>query len=210
MIFALFQTFTWIVFFTLGKLFLNLRAKGLENINALKGGGVLFVSNHLSYLDAFLIGASMPRSYYRRIKCFRYATYFKYVTRTLYGPLIWLSGAYPIYPKNGRLEQVLEKSVKYLKDNQDILFFPLGQRSIACNANDARPGVGYLAEETDCPIVPVNIKDTYKIKCIDFFRRKRKVTVTFGKSFHYREVAGENDESSVVAQKIMRRACELD
>ena len=97
MLFAVFQIFTWIVFFTLGKLFLNLRTKGTENIYDLKSGGVLFVSNHLSYLDAFLIGASIPPSYYRRIKCFRYATYFKYVTRTLYGPLIWLSGAYPIW-----------------------------------------------------------------------------------------------------------------
>ncbi|MBA3047557.1 1-acyl-sn-glycerol-3-phosphate acyltransferase [Candidatus Falkowbacteria bacterium] len=125
--FPFFHHITWVVSNIIGKLFLNLKVFGRENLKNLDSGGVIFVANHQGRFDPFLIGASIPFSYFSKIKCFRYQTYYKFIIERWYGLFIWLMGAYPVYPKSGPLEKVLAKTVKILKDNQSVLIFPEGK-----------------------------------------------------------------------------------
>lgn len=188
---------------------LNLKVFGKENLNALKSGGVLFVSNHEGGIDPFLIESSIPIFYLLKIKYFRHMTYYKYITKKWYGFFIWLMGAYSVYPGSGPLEKVLEKTVKILKDNQSILMFPTGKISTCFNPNDARPGVGYLAQNLNPLIVPVFIENTNNIKIKDLIFRSRKASVTFGKPFHRQEIASPKAEYGEIAQKIMSRVWEI-
>jgi len=201
MLFAFFQFFTWLLSNFIGRVFLNLQVKGVENLKMLKSGGVLFVSNHPGMFDPFFIGAALPRSHYRRIKCFRYLTYYKYITRRLYGPLIWLSGAYPVYKDQGNFEKSLGRTLKLLRDNQNVLIFPTAKISKYFKAEEARPGVAYIVKEINPQIMPVFIKNTHKIKFKDLLFRTRHVEIIFGKPF-YKEISSSHDNKKI-AKDIM-------
>ncbi|MBU4141805.1 hypothetical protein KKE99_02950 [Patescibacteria group bacterium] len=124
MFFSFFHRITWNIvnivtmpFLKLIGMLLNLKVFGKENLNALKSGGVLFVSNHEGGIDPFLIESSIPIFYLLKIKYFRHMAYYKYITKKWYGFFIWLMGAYSVYPGSGPLEKVLAKTVRILKDN---------------------------------------------------------------------------------------------
>ncbi len=165
------------------------------------------MANHQGKFDPFLIGAALPRSHYRQIKCFRYLTYYKYITHKWYGPLIWLSGAYPVYKKHKGLAEKLEKTISLLKDRQNILMFPTAKTSKYFKAEEARPGAAYIVKEINPQIMPVFIKNTYKIKFKDILFRTREVEIVFGKPF-YKETLPECDNRKI-AKEIMEKVKEL-
>lgn len=209
MFFSFFHHITWVVSNVMGKLFLNLKVFGKENLKNLDSGGVLFVANHQGMCDPFLIGASIPFFYFFKIKCFRYQTYYKQITRRFYGFFIWLMGAYSVYPGSGSLEKVLAKTVKILKNNQSVLIFPEGKINKYFDPTNAKPGAGYLAKNLNPLIVPVFIKNNHNVKIKDLIFRTRKVSVTFGKPFHWQEIALPDTEYGEIAKKIMGRVGNL-
>jgi 1-acyl-sn-glycerol-3-phosphate acyltransferase len=46
---------------------------------------------------------------------------------------------------------------------------------------EAHGGVGYLAQSAWVPVVPVAISGVYEMTLLEFFLRKRTLTITFGK-----------------------------
>ena len=210
MFFSFFHHITWVVSNIIGKLFLNLKVHGRENLKNLESGGALFVANHHGRFDPFLIGASIPFFYFFKIKCFRYQTYYKFITKKWYGFFIWLMGAYSVYPKSGSLEKVLEKIVKILKNNQSVLIFPEGKINQYFDSTNAKPGVGYLAKNLNPLIVPVFIKNTHNVKIRDLIFRSRKASVTFGKPFHRKDIALPEAEYRDIAKNIMGRVGGLE
>lgn len=204
MLFNFFHFLGWILSNIIGKLFFHLEFKGQENIEKLAGGGVVFIANHHSKFDAFFIGAGIPRLYFKKIKSFRYLTYYAHVHLRLYGPFIWLTGAYAVRPAGGDYAKSLKRTVQFLNDNQSILMFPTGHREKEFNTGDARPGIAYLARTGNYQIVPVYIHDTYRISIPDLILRKRKVKVIFGKPFRY-EIAKDNNDLKTEARKIMQK-----
>jgi len=165
----------------MGRLFLKMEVKGLENLKDVKPGGVLFISNHHSYIDPFLIGSSLPRSYLKRIRRIRFMTAERFINKRWYGFLISFVGAYPVYKTGGDYQKSLSTTIDLLRDNQDVLMFPNGKKDIKFDSENAKPGVAYLAKTFNPQIVPVYISDTYKITFSDFFLRRRKIIITFGK-----------------------------
>ena len=208
MFFSFFHRITWAASNIIGKLFLNLKASGRENLKNLDSGGVIFVANHQGRFDPFLIGASIPFSYFLKIKCFRYQTYYKFIIERWYGLFIWLMGAYPVYPKSGPLEKVLAKTVKILKNNQSVLIFPEGKLNQYFDPANAKPGIGYLAKNLNPLIVPVFIKNTHNIKFLEFILRKRRVRITFGQPFRWQDIALPEAEYGEIARRIMGRVGE--
>ncbi len=165
------------------------------------------MANHPGKFDPFLIGAALPRSHYRQIKCFRYLTYYKYITCKWYGFFIWLSGAYPVYKKQGNFEKILAYTVKLLRDNQNILIFPTSKVQKDFIPENARPGVAWLVKKINPVLVPVFIKNTYKIKFKDILFRTRQVEIVFGKPF-YKETLPKYDNRKI-AKEIMEKVGEL-
>ncbi len=199
------QKNSWLVFYQLEIFFLHLKVRGRDNIKNLSKNSVLFIANHSSSIDSFFIGTSIPRSYYSIIKRFRFIASPKQITRRPYGPFIWLLGAYPVYRHGGDFERSLKKTIEILKDNQSVLIFPTGRLEKHFNPKDARPGVAYLAKKLNLLIVPVLVKNAYKITIFDFLLRMRTVEIIFGKPFYYQEVAKEGMDLRQLAGAIMER-----
>ncbi len=162
----LFHFIGWIIFKIVGKLFFNLKVKGQENLRDLKGG-VIFIANYHSKIDPFIIGASIPISYFRRIKSFRYLSHYSNIFLKWYGLFLWLLGAYSVFPNKGDFNKSLNNTVKFLKDNQSILIFPTNNRNKYIDLEETRSGIAHLSKNLNPLIVPVFIKNTYRVKIKD-------------------------------------------
>lgn len=209
MLFYFVQRITCLVCYLLGKLFLHLDVKGLENIKLLSQRGVIFISNHNSKWDSFLIASSLPPSYLKVIKRLRFMAYPKYTDDKWYGGAIRLFGAYPVYRNSGGYNKALKNTITLLEDGQSLVMFPTGRISSNFMPSEARPGIAYLARKLNSLMIPVYVAGTYEIKLSEFLLRKRRVQVNFGKPFYVNEAAGNGEDLRAIAKKIMARVGDL-
>jgi len=209
MIFGYIQFFTWIISNTIGRVFMHLKVYGLENIESVKPGGYIFASNHEGAIDPFLIGAALPRAYYKKAKALRFLTYYKHITMHWYGFFIWLTGAFPVYPGKKDLAETTATTVKLLHGNQDVLIFPTARRNGDFFPNEARPGVAYIAEQAKGLITPVFITGTHNVTLKDLIFKRRRVVVAFGKQLNIVKLKKDGDTSRDVARKVMESVKEL-
>lgn len=175
----------------------------------------LIVSNHMSYLDMFLVSHLFP--FGARFFPIRYSAAPEHYY-TWKRPFMWALGAYPIV-RGEELEATLGKSIEILKRGGRIMMFPEGKIHRLGRRRNPRRGVSYLAAACNVPILPCFIegfKPThYQIgfSWKDLFLRRYRLLVVFGDSFFLREVYPEiptNDEEyRDASEKIIDRVYEL-
>jgi len=132
----------------------RLRVRGLEHLQEVSPGPLVFVANHASYLDPLLVIAALPRDYAFVVK--REA-----MGWPVLGPIIRRLEPVPVErldPKESaasaeRLRQVLERQ-------RSLFFFPEGTFAQTAGLLPFRLGAFKLAAETGRPIVPVALVGT--------------------------------------------------
>lgn len=197
---------TWIICRIIFTIFLRLKINGQEKIKSLDKGGVVFFANHSSKLDAFIIGCSLPYSYFKKIKRLRYATDPQYTEDRFYGSTLKFLGAYSIFNAGGDYEKSLGETIEFLKDNQTIVIFPTGKIEDSFYPDNARPGIAYLAKAFDPVLVPVNISNTQKMRPFEFFSFLREAEVTFGEPFRIKDINTDTNDLRKTAKEIMTKA----
>lgn len=170
-------------------LFASIEVRGLENLAELEGP-VMFVANHLSYLDQPAIMAALPA-------CWRYDTataaweeFFFVKYRTWLGKL-WKRFAYEYgtillnlfpLPQTGGFRAALAHMGQLADHGINILLFPEGARSLDGRLQPFRQGVGLMVRELEVPVVPVRISGMEKIMPPGVvWPRRGRVRVCFGK-----------------------------
>ena len=134
---------TSFVFGTLG----DIETHGSEYIP--RSGGILLLSNHLSYLDPFILATTATRElhYMARDNAFRIP---------LLGRIITSHNAYPV--KRGTADRAaLKHTIALLKQGKAVVIFPEGTRSIDGSLGKAHDGVSFIAHNADVPTIPVFI-----------------------------------------------------
>jgi long-chain acyl-CoA synthetase len=183
----------------------RLRAEGLENLP--DGGQFIIAPNHVSYLDAFVVAAALPRDVLRR-------TYWAGWTGAAFGnPLTRLvsrlAQVVPVDPERAGLSS-LAFGAAVLGRGQNLVWFAEGERSRTGSLQPFKPGVGMLLEHYPVPVVPVFIRGTYEAMPRGrFLRRLEKVTVTFGQSFDPRGPEGDAGTREQVVETVRGRVLEL-
>jgi 1-acyl-sn-glycerol-3-phosphate acyltransferase len=148
---------------------------GTENLPPHTQGFVL-ASNHISWTDIHMLGASLPLSHrpwwLGKIELFdnRLAAW-------------WLKQMRVIAVRRGKRDlSALEACEKVLRDGGPLVIFPEGHRSSTGGLQEAKAGVVRMAARTNCPIVPVAMYGTEH-----GFRgaiSRKQITVVFGKPYH--------------------------
>jgi 1-acyl-sn-glycerol-3-phosphate acyltransferase len=149
-------TIFYTVLITIARLFFTLFAswhvEGRENVP--RRGPLIVVSNHRSYGDPPVVGASIPRGVYFLGKRGLFDT-------PILGRLLHWCGVYPI-DRNGRDVHALKWAQELLRRDGAVVLFPEGTRNPR-GMRAALPGVTYLALKTQASILPVGITGTEKI-----------------------------------------------
>lgn len=148
MLYTLAKSIFWLLF----ALVYRWDVRGLEHVP--RGGPLLVVANHFSWLDPPLVGTVLPRKVHFMAKqeLFRYP---------LFGWLLRRLGAFPV--RRGHPDrQALRHSLDLLRRGEVVGLFPEGTRSRGF-LGPFEPGAGLLAVRSGAPVLPVAIDGPYRI-----------------------------------------------
>lgn len=151
---------------------------GTENVP--KSGAVILASNHLSFIDSFVIPLVAPRKVHFLAKQ-EYWTgegLSGHASRWFFTEI----GAVAVDRDSPRAAQEsLNAGLKVLQRGGAFGLYPEGTRSRDGRLYRGHPGVAWLALTAGCPIVPVGLTGTQDIQPVGSnVPRLAKVSVTFG------------------------------
>lgn len=156
---------------------------GTENVP--ETGGVLLASNHLSFIDSFVIPLVAPR----QVRFLAKSEYF--TGKGIKGAMskAWFTsiGAIPVDRDTARAAQdSLDVGLKVLQDGGVFALYPEGTRSRDRRLYRGRTGVAWLALTAGVPVVPVALTGTQDIQPVGSNRiHLADVRVEFGKPLHF-------------------------
>ena len=163
--------------------------EGQENIP--RKGPLLLASNHLSFIDSFVIPLVAPR----RVVFLAKSEYFTAPgIRGLW--MHWLftaMGAVPVQrgTTGGAAQEGLDKAREVLQKGLAFGIYPEGTRSRDGRLYRGRTGVAWLALTAGCPVVPVALSGTADIQPVGSrLLRIRRITVRFGEPLDFSHLRG--------------------
>lgn len=142
--------FYWVVR-TAFSLYFRIRVTGLEKVP--NDGAVIVIANHRSGFDPPMVGAILrrPVHFMTKAELFSYPLLpivFKYVQ------------AYPVH-RGHPDRKAIRHSLEILNHGEVIVLFPEGHRTETGDLQKARAGVVYLAQKTNCVLLPIGITGQY-------------------------------------------------
>ena len=196
---GLFRFSVWAIY----KCYFSIKCNGLENLP--REQPYIIAANHSSHLDTLAImtvlGDETKRLRVLAAKDYWFSTRFK----------SWFSGEllkFVPFDRHANFLQGLRISQAVLKQNECLLIYPEGTRSVTGELQPFKPGLGLLAYETGSAIVPAYINGTYHaLPKGRNLPRKSRIRVTFGKPIMPSSGHGveETDATSGLEQETYRK-----
>ena len=128
------------------------KVRAVNHPNIPEKGGVLMLSNHVSYMDAFIIGAASQRPVHfvmwDQLYNIRYVTWF-----------LRIVGTVPISAT--RAKDAIRAVGNALKEGRVVCLFPEGQITRHGMFNDLRKGFELMARQGDAVVLPVYLEGLY-------------------------------------------------
>ena len=142
-------------------------------------GGVIFASNHQSFLDPWLVGLAQSRAtfYLARDTLFKVPGF---------GRLIASVNAFPVPRESKVPRRALEVCLEILRAKRPLVLFPEGTRSRDGDMLPLKRGIALIAQRSKCPVVPVYVDGSF-----DLWPRHRRlprpgsIRVFFGEALWY-------------------------
>lgn len=152
-----------------------LEIRGKENIPV--KGPCLIIANHISFLDAIVVGCSLPL----QVNYFAKSTLFEI---PVLAAVLRCIGAMPL-DRESPASLSLRMGLKALGKNRALVIFPEGTRSKTGERLPPKPGIGFLHVKTRAPIIPALIKGSDRAMPVGakYIRPGAKITISFGPAF---------------------------
>jgi long-chain acyl-CoA synthetase len=176
----------------------RVRRQGIENLAQVKGPA-LFISNHVTDVDAALIMSALPARWRSQLaiamsgeilRSWRYPPestgwVSRLRLRLQYALLAALFNVFSLPMQTG-----FRHSFKYagqaMDDGWSILIFPEGRETKDGQMQPFMAGIGLLAAQLNAPVVPIKLIGLFELKLQRrFFVRPGTVTVRFGKPIEF-------------------------
>ena len=176
----------------------KLEAHGNEHVP--RTGGALLLSNHVSYLDPFIVGTTARREFYFMARD-------NSLRMPLLGKVLALHNAYPV--KRGTADRrALKHTISLLKDGHAVLIFPEGTRSKDGNLGKARDGVSFIIHNADVPAIPVYLAGAnHLMPRWSKWIRPAKLSTHFGPPIDFSE-ARKIEDKRLMYQRMSRMIME--
>ncbi len=131
---------------TICRLIYRITVKGVENIPA--SGGVLLVSNHVTYVDAFILSLACPRP-------IRFLSWAGFFDRPFLGWFLRQMGCIPI--SNTKTKDAIRTASDYLAAGECVCIFPEGDLTKTGELADFKKGFELIARRAGVPVVPASL-----------------------------------------------------
>jgi len=187
----------------LGYLFYGLKFEGLEYLKECDLP-VIFVSNHKSWIDHFIIIAGALRR--KGIVPIHVLVADDIYTRPIVGAICRVLGAYPAQYGRG-IEISLAPLTKDLARGHSVGLYPEGKIDKNELFGKPRPGTAWLALKSGRQIFPMAIKGLERFTWGSLFWGGRKVTIRYGKPFwaqgDYRNFNDVSSQTNLIMNRII-------
>ncbi len=140
---SLVRLFFRAIFTPIFALFYPTQRIGAERIPAT--GGVLLLSNHVSYIDSFVMYFACPRPV-------RFMVLESYTRMKGIGWFLMLFGAIPVRP--GKSREALTRTIEALDEGTVVCIFPEGGLTRLGVTTEFKKGFELVARKADCVVVP--------------------------------------------------------
>ncbi|AIG05583.1 transporter, major facilitator family/acyltransferase [Pseudomonas fluorescens] len=117
-------------------------------------GAALLVCNHVSFVDALLMGGAVRRP-------IRFVMYYKIYRLPVLNFIFRTAGAIPIAGRHEDLdtyEKAFQRISQYLKAGELVCIFPEGKLTADGEMNEFKSGVTRILEETPVPVIPMALQ----------------------------------------------------
>jgi|GEM_PF-1394374 len=176
-------TFAYFLLF----IFEDLKIDGRENVKNIRGGPLIIIANHKSFLDPLIIGLCFP--FFSKIYPLRFIakdTFFK-------NPIGWIFyksvGAFPACKGQG-LAASLKLPSQILREGGSVMIFPEGIRVREDCLGEPKIGAAKLASHfPEVPIIPITIFNAHKVGHLGLLYRRSRLRVKIGEPFDYNDKA---------------------
>ena len=157
-------------------IYLRLSRQGRGNTRV--KGGLIVAANHRSFLDPFVIGASLP---WRRPM--NYVAKMELFSKRWQGWILSRCGAFPI--RRGESDEEAMKTARMvLERGGTVCIFPEGTRIRTGSLASPKRGVGRLALQTGAQVVPVAVLGSEAVRR-GWRIRPRKVRLRIGRAMTF-------------------------
>jgi long-chain acyl-CoA synthetase len=205
----------WIL--PLARIFLWVRANGLENLRGLEPP-VIFAPTHQSHLDVPSLMIALPAKWRYRLapamskeffKAHFFPQHYKWhevlTNRLNYYLAALIFNAFPFPQREAGARQTMRYAGDLVSEHWCITIFPEGRISDTGDIGPFQPGVGLLASKLNVSVVPVKLSGLTNVLHRTWkFPRPGRVAVTFGKPLHL-----EGDDYAALAREVERAVREL-
>ncbi len=174
--------------------FVRVRVTGRERVDADRAR--LFMANHASFFDLLILGSYLP-GYLSGIEASEHFSW------PIWGTMIRRLGMIPIDRSSGAASmRSIKKASEKIKDGVSVLILPEGTRTTSGRMLPFARLPFHLAKKSECPITPVGLKGTFKLKNKkSWLLRPGRVEMNFGETISAEEVA---EKSSDELKEIVR------
>jgi 1-acyl-sn-glycerol-3-phosphate acyltransferase len=170
------------------------RVIGKENLPS--EGGVLLCTNHIHNFDPIVVGITSPRPIHFMAKE-------ELFTVPILGKIMPLINAFPV--KRGLSDRgALRKGLGILKEGNVLGLFPEGTRSKSSQVGDFKAGSLRIAIKSGVKVIPVSIKDSYKLIGKKGRNTPAKVSVHYSEPIDSKNFKDTNELAAEVLAQIKK------
>ena len=177
-------------------LFVPVEISGTENIRP--GQSYVFVSNHQSMADVFLVYGWLP-------------VIFKWVMKQELRKIPFVGSACAaaghIFLERGRTKSVVstvKKAESVLHDGVCVVIFPEGTRTRDGSVGRFKRGAFGIAEDLGLPVIPISLTNCYELMPKGrFYAKHCKVRMHVGKEVSLTNFAGQDEAISRIREEVI-------
>lgn len=152
---------------------LKVEVRGKENIVK---GGAIYASKHQSAVETYFLTSIVKGG-----STYIFKKELTYVP--LFGWAVAAYGSIPIDRSGGSsaMKKMLEVAKDFIHKGRSIIIFPEGTRTKPGESRDYKPGIAFIYQNVDAPVIPVALNTGFFWKKNSFLRYPGKIIIEFMK-----------------------------
>ncbi|MDR1694134.1 MAG: 1-acyl-sn-glycerol-3-phosphate acyltransferase [Lactobacillaceae bacterium] len=152
---------------------LKIEIRGKQNIAK---GGAIYASKHQSAMETYFLTSIIKKG-----ATFIFKKELSYVP--FFGWAVAAYGSIPVDRSGGSaaMKKMLDISKDFINEGRSIIIFPEGTRTKPGSCKEYKPGIAFIYQNVDAPVIPVALNTGFFWKKHSFLRYPGKVIFEFMK-----------------------------